>query len=81
MNPNRLTWLCRRGMRELDIPLNRYLASGYPAATAEEREQFHRLLEESDSRLWRFFYQGLTPEDTALAALIEKIRRTAAPHS
>ena len=33
--------------------------------------------EESDSRIWRFFYQGLTPEDTALAALIEKIRRTA----
>jgi antitoxin CptB len=80
MNPNRLTWLCRRGMRELDVILTGYLAKGYPAAPAAERERFHRLLEASDDTLWRYFYQDLIPEDHALAALVDTIRRAPAPH-
>jgi antitoxin CptB len=80
MNPKRLTWLCRRGMRELDILLSGYLSTRYPGAAPDEREWFHRLLETSDETLMRYFYQNLTPEEPALAALVETIRRTAALH-
>ncbi|MDD1650236.1 MAG: succinate dehydrogenase assembly factor 2, partial [Methylococcaceae bacterium] len=71
----------RRGMRELDILLSGYLSTRYPRAACDEREWFHRLLETSDDTLWRYFYQDLTPEEPTLAALVETIRRTAAPHS
>lgn len=81
MNPKRLTWLCRRGMRELDILLSAYLLARYPDAAPDEREWFHRLLEISDDTLWRYFYQDLTPEEPALAGLVETIRRAAASHS
>lgn len=74
MNPNRLTWRCRRGMRELDILLTRYLTTHYPDAAPNEKARFHRLLDISDDTLWRYFYQDLTPEDPALADLVAFIR-------
>ena len=80
MNPNRLAWRCRRGMRELDILLNGYLTTRYPNAAPDEKERFHGLLDISDDTLWRYFYRDLTPEDPALAELVTLIRHAAAPH-
>lgn len=80
MNQNRLAWRCRRGMRELDVLLSGYLTRRYPDAAPDERQRFEDLLEDSDERLWRYFYQNQAPEDAGLAALVEQIRDTAAPH-
>lgn len=81
MQRTRLEWLCRRGMRELDLVLQRYLDHEYDTAPLQEKETFIRLLDESDDSLWRYFYGGLSPDDTALAGLVRKIRRAAASHS
>ena len=47
----RLRWRCRRGLKELDVLLERYLAERWPAATAEERAGFEALLELPDPEL------------------------------
>jgi len=44
----RLRWRCRRGMRELDVLMTRYLERRYPQADAAERAAFERLLELPD---------------------------------
>lgn len=46
-----LRWRCRRGMRELDVLLERYLAHRWPVACAAERQAFASLLELSDPEL------------------------------
>ncbi len=51
VNPAAVRWRCRRGMRELDVLLERYLAEGWPRASAEERAAFVGLLELSDPDL------------------------------
>ena len=51
MNPAALRWRCRRGMRELDVLLERYLAERWPGAAAAERAAFAGLLELSDPDL------------------------------
>lgn len=81
MNPQRLRWRCRRGLRELDLLLSGYLDQVYPGSTPEDQERFQRLLESPDELLWRYFFQDQPPGDPQLAELIQRIRSAAAPHS
>ena len=46
-----LRWQCRRGMRELDVLLERYLDNCYGAASAEEKSAFSELLSLQDPAL------------------------------
>jgi antitoxin CptB len=50
----RLRWRCRRGMRELDALLTRYLDQRYAAAASSERDAFARLLELPDPDLFGY---------------------------
>ncbi len=75
MSRARLLWCCRRGMKELDLPLRRYLDEVYDHADPDEQAAFARLLDESDDSLWRYFYSDRIPEEAALAGLVGKIRR------
>ncbi len=71
----RLRWRCRRGMKELDVLLERWL--GRHAGTAEPREiqRFEALLDLQDPQLARYLLAGDPHPDPAIAALIERIRR------
>lgn len=72
----RLRWRCRRGMRELDQLMLRYLDQRWREAPASERARFERLLEVEDDRLWRWFMGRETPQDPSekdLHALVERI--------
>lgn len=71
--PGRLRWRCRRGMRELDRLLERWLDEAWPRADAATRQDFERLLETEDDRLWRWFMGKDAPDDAALRALIHDI--------
>ena len=70
----RLRWRCRRGMRELDALLVRWLERERPQASDAERGDFLRLLECEDDRLWRWFLGHETAPDAALDSLIQYIR-------
>ncbi|MBC7990150.1 MAG: succinate dehydrogenase assembly factor 2 [Luteimonas sp.] len=70
----RLRWCCRRGMRELDQLLTRYLDRRWPQASDEERGVFLRLLDCEDDRLWRWFLGHETASDAALDTLVQRIR-------
>lgn len=71
----RLRWRCRRGMRELDALLVRWLERERPGASDAERGDFLRLLDCEDDRLWRWFLGHETPPDDALDALVQRIRQ------
>ena len=74
----RLRWRCRRGMRELDQLLERWLEREWRSSPTAEREAFLRLLDSEDDRLWKWFLGHETPDDAGLAALVQRIR--ALPH-
>ncbi len=69
----RLRWRCRRGMRELDQLMLRYLDQRWLAADVSERADFERLLETEDDRLWRWFMGREAVDDPALLKIIERI--------
>ncbi|MBB5016213.1 succinate dehydrogenase assembly factor 2 [Rehaibacterium terrae] len=74
----RLRWRCRRGMRELDQLMLRYLERRWPQADTAERAVFERLLDTEDDRLWRWFMGREAVEETELRDIVERI--LALPH-
>lgn len=70
----RLAWRCRRGTRELDLLLQRWLQQAYAGADERQRALFEGLLELPDPELADLLLAGLQPAEPALAALVQAIR-------
>ena len=71
----RLRWRCRRGMRELDVLLTRYLERNYAASSPAERAAFVQLLELPDPDLFGYLVGRTTPGEAIHVAIIARIRR------
>ena len=69
----KLRWRCRRGMRELDQLLLRYLDREWAAAPESERAVFLRVLESEDDKLWRWVMGRERPEAEDIHALVVRI--------
>jgi len=65
MNPPadraRLRWRCRRGMKELDMLLERYLDQRFAIAPADEQTLFLQLLDCEDPDLWSWVIGSTQP--------------------
>ena len=69
----RLLWRCRRGMKELDILLERFAREQYEDAPAAQKRAFARLLELPDPDLADYFFGHATPDEPELARLTQLI--------
>ena len=66
----RLRWLCRRGMRELDVLLTRYLLDRYPQTSDTQKSAFQELLKMETQHLTRMLGTMMIPDllrETVLA--------------
>ena len=77
MTPARsqLAWRCRRGMRELDLLLLRWVEQRFDTAAAEERTLFARLLETPDPQLALWLFGAERPAHEGLDRLVQGLRR------
>ena len=71
----RLKWRCRRGMKELDVLLGRWLERSWPGAGDDGRRSFEWLLEQPDPDLADWLIGGARPADPNHAALVDDIVR------
>ncbi len=79
-NLNRLRWLCRRGMLELDAWLTRFLDARYPELAADQQAAFAKLLDQDDMAL----FDWLTGEQVPPAefkGVVEAIKTTRYPRT
>jgi antitoxin CptB len=72
MDMGKLRWRCRRGMKELDILLARYVDERFCSASILEQEAFRRLLEIQDTVLYAYCLGSELPPPE-FAPLIERI--------
>ncbi len=72
MEAGRLRWRCRRGMKELDVLLMRYLEERFESAPDAEQRAFESLLDIQDPVLFAYCL-GQAPIPGHLSALIERI--------
>ncbi|MDO4776268.1 MAG: succinate dehydrogenase assembly factor 2 [Cardiobacteriaceae bacterium] len=71
---SRLKWLCRRGMKELDLLVEGYLEDDYPHASAEDRRAFETLLEYQDPLILDLLFARCEDPDPAVQSLIGRLR-------
>lgn len=74
---NRLRWRSRRGMRELDQLLVRYLERAVAEPERFDRDAFENLLNCEDDALWRWFIGRERPGTPQLARIVNDILATA----
>jgi antitoxin CptB len=71
----RLRWQCRRGTKELDFLLLRYLDKGYLEADDEEKALFVELLALEDDELIGILLGELDVDAEAMKTLVGKIKK------
>lgn len=69
----RLHWQCRRGMRELDLLMERYLHEQYVDASDDDQQSFRDLLALPDPTLFAYVTSREVPEDENMKKLVEFI--------
>ena len=74
----RLLWRCRRGMKELDVLLERFARRELPQASAGQRQTLARFLELPDPVLVDYLLGQAIPADRELAHLVAQIAGFAA---
>lgn len=70
---SRIAWRCRRGTKELDELLQRYLRNRYPRAGEAERKAFEQLLELPDPLLQDYFAGMTQPQEAERVHVIHQI--------
>ena len=70
---DRIRWRCRRGLLELDLVLERFLAQRFDALDAGERRLFDELLDEPDNDLLDMALGRLEPAPR-YRAVVEMLR-------
>jgi antitoxin CptB len=73
LEARRLLWRCRRGMKELDVLLERFARRELPGASAEQRHTLARFLELPDPVLVDYLLGQAIPPDAELANLVLQI--------
>ena len=71
---SKLRWQCRRGVKELDVVLCRYLEKTYLQDSKENQQAFKKLLRLEDPLLLAWLLGEETPPDPQLKILIERIK-------
>jgi len=68
-----LKWRCRRGMRELDLLLERFLESQYDSLTDTNQKLFAQFLEEPNQRIMDWLLEN-AQSDNQYTELVKKIQ-------
>jgi antitoxin CptB len=68
-----LRWRCRRGMKELDVLLTRYLERDYHKVPLPQRQAFESLLEMADPDILDYILGRKTPENREISLVIARL--------
>ena len=70
---NRMRWACRRGMLELDLVLEPFVAARYSGLDERDRQRFQRLMRCEDQDLFAWFLRRERPDDEELNAIVHTV--------
>jgi antitoxin CptB len=71
----RLLWRCRRGMKELDVVLERFACAELSTLSADQKQAFEQFLDLPDPVMLRYLLGHETPGVPELARVAQLITR------
>ena len=69
----KLEWRCRRGMRELDVLLMRYMSDNFDAAAPVEQAAFEKLLSLPDPEILDLLTGRATAQDANVQHVVQRL--------
>ncbi len=75
LDERKMIYKARRGLKELDYYIDYYVKHYYLGADKAEKAAFADLLDYEDPDLLLYFLGQETPDKTAVAVLIDKMRK------
>ena len=69
-----MVWRCRRGLKELDILLLRYLHGAWHQADEAQKQCFEQFLELPDPQILSYLVAGESATDTPYSQLVTALR-------
>ncbi len=70
----RVRWLCRRGMKELDVLLARFVSAEYESLSDDEHAELLALLDREDPDLWYLLMGRMEADNPTQTALLARMR-------
>ncbi|MDH3608491.1 MAG: succinate dehydrogenase assembly factor 2 [Gammaproteobacteria bacterium] len=74
-NLQKLAWRCRRGTKELDVLMQKYLNNYYQTANKDLQHAFERMLDMQDPELYDLLVGRQTSKDQNINQVVEYIYR------
>ena len=74
MRHARIAWRCRRGMRELDLLLEKFLGSGLKSLGDDDLDRLESLLVLPDQDILAWLTSDIQPEDRDIRRIIKILR-------
>jgi antitoxin CptB len=74
-NLQKLAWRCRRGTKELDVLMQKYLNNYYQTASLELQRAFERMVTMQDPELYDLLVGRKECDDQNINKVIERIYR------
>ena len=75
----RITWRCRRGMRELDLLLEKFLLSGLTSRDDDDLDRLEHLLTQPDQDILAWLTSAVSSEDGESRRIVTGSRRSIYP--
>ena len=75
LKQQQLIWRCRRGVRELDVLLTRFVETEYPALSDADKANFEALLEIQDPVIMEWLFGKSTADEPGLNAIIQRLQQ------
>ncbi len=74
MSNKDLYWNCRRGMKELDVAIERFMATKYALLTQDQKDVFSEILKADDGEFFAWLIGSYEPENESYKEIIEMLQ-------
>ena len=75
----RLTWQCRRGIKEVEVLLVPFFENHFDSLSLADRDSFEMFLKEQDADIFEWFTMRVKPANPQTAAMVDVILSRMAP--
>jgi antitoxin CptB len=76
-----LLWRCRRGIREMDLLLQRFVDQRFDDLSDAEKQVFSELLDQADPDIMDWIMGRSTPPTAAMQSMVDMIREAGKPET
>ncbi len=74
MTEKDLSWNCRRGMKELDVAIERFMANKFDQLSEEQKQVFYEILKTDDGEFFAWLIGSYEPEQDNFKQIISMLQ-------